>query len=86
MYLSKRQLAKRLCISPGTVSAMVRRGDIPHPIMWGPLSPRWPLSEIEEFEKQALANRPVIPRQPRNNVGRPPKNKNIDHDNIQDLH
>gem|GEM_PF-6521996 len=75
MYLNKRQVAARLCISPGTVSAMVRRGDLPAPVRWGPMSIRWPLEEIEAAEQKARINRPSIPCQPRNPVGRPRKNR-----------
>ncbi|MCW7755285.1 hypothetical protein OOT00_14960 [Desulfobotulus sp. H1] len=79
MYLNRKEVAARLCVSPGTVTAMVRRGDLPQPIRWGPFTLRWPVSDIEEAERKALSERPFVPRQPRNPPGRPRKHSEKDH-------
>ena len=49
--LTKRQVATRLGVSPGTIANYLRAGALPPPIrMSGPRShPRWPAEQIEAW-------------------------------------
>lgn len=52
-FLTAKDIAKRYQISLWTVYALVRNGKIPCGLRVG-RSLRWPLEQIEEFEKQKL--------------------------------
>jgi predicted DNA-binding transcriptional regulator AlpA len=71
MYLTRKQLAARLGFHPSSIGRLVKAGRLPQPIWWGATAARWPLHEIEEYEKKMLADRPKIPLQPARPAGRP---------------
>ena len=52
-FLTAKDIAKRYQISLWTVYALVRNGKIPCGLRLG-RSRRWPLRQIEEFEKREL--------------------------------
>jgi excisionase family DNA binding protein len=73
MYLTRKEVAAKLGISPATIYNLMKSGELPQPVRWSRTVLRWPLREIEEYEQKALDSRRVIPRQPPKPIGRPRK-------------
>ncbi len=56
-YISRSELCRRLGISRATSYRLERDGFLPRPVRIGPRTTRWPVSELEVFERRLAEDR-----------------------------
>ena len=56
-YISRAELCRRLGISRATSYRLEREGFLPRPVRIGPRTTRWPVSELEVFERRLAEDR-----------------------------
>lgn len=52
MYLSTDQVAERFGVCPRTIKRMAASGKLPQPLILGERLLRWPLAELEQWERE----------------------------------
>jgi predicted DNA-binding transcriptional regulator AlpA len=52
--ISKRELARRLGVTPWTLMRWVRRGEFPAPLKPSEQTVIWPVSVVEEWQREQL--------------------------------